>query len=60
MAICRRSWMGLFGAVVGIATALFSGHSHGETVDYRDLRIEVQGRGWPVLMIPGLNSAAGT
>lgn len=56
----RRSWMGLFGAAVAIATALAVSHSHAAPVEFRDLKVEVVGTGRPVLMIPGLNSAAST
>lgn len=31
-----------------------------ETVEYRDLVVEIRGQGQPVVMIPGLNSAAST
>ncbi|MBL8279005.1 MAG: alpha/beta hydrolase [Pelomonas sp.] len=55
-----RSWMGLFGSAVGIATALYVSSSHAATVAFRDLQVEVVGTGRPVLMIPGLNSAAST
>lgn len=57
---CRTRWVGLFAAAVGIATALWSGASRAETVDFRGLQVEVVGQGRPVLMIPGLNSAAAT
>lgn len=60
MPFCKRSWVGLFAAAVGIATALFAGHGRAATVEFRDLRVEVVGQGRPVLMIPGLNSAAST
>ncbi|MCF8204778.1 MAG: alpha/beta hydrolase [Methylotenera sp.] len=56
----RRSWMGLFAAAVAIATALGVSHSRAATVEFRDLRVDVVGSGRPVLMIPGLNSAAST
>lgn len=56
----RRSWMGLFAAAVAIATALGVSHSRAATVEFRDLKVEVVGTGRPVLMIPGLNSAAST
>ena len=55
----KTSWAGLFAAAVGIATALFAGHGRADT-EFRDLRVEVVGQGRPVLMIPGLNSAAST
>ncbi len=60
MSLCKHSWTGLFAAAVGIATALFAGLGHAATVEFRDLRVDVVGEGRPVLMIPGLNSAAGT
>ncbi|TXI22755.1 MAG: alpha/beta hydrolase [Roseateles sp.] len=60
MTFCKTSRMGLFAAAVGIATALFSGHGRAETVSFRDLQVEVVGQGRPVIMIPGLNSAAST
>lgn len=56
----RRSWKGLFAAAVAIATALGVSHSRAATVEFRDLKVEVVGTGRPVLMIPGLNSAAST
>lgn len=56
----KRSLAGLFGAAVGIATALFVGRGEAAPVEFRDLRVEVVGQGRPVLMIPGLNSAAST
>ncbi|PTT88996.1 alpha/beta hydrolase [Pelomonas sp. HMWF004] len=55
-----RSWAGLFGAAVGIATAMFVSGADAAPVEFRDLRVEVVGQGRPVLMIPGLNSAAST
>lgn len=58
--LCRNRWVGLFAAAVGIATALWSGSSRAETIDFRGLRVEIVGQGRPVLMIPGLNSAAAT
>ena len=63
MSIRKRSWMGLFAAAVGIATALYVSNSQAATAapaEFRDLRVEVVGQGRPVLMIPGLNSAAST
>ncbi|MFG6414366.1 alpha/beta fold hydrolase [Roseateles sp. DC23W] len=54
----KRSWMALFGAAVGMATALYVGNGQAATADFRDLRVEVVGTGRPVVMIPGLNSAA--
>lgn len=60
MSIRTPSWMSRFGAAVGIATALYAGNSAASTVEFRDLRVEVVGQGRPVLMIPGLNSAAST
>ena len=56
----KRSWMGLFGAAVAIATALYVSNSAAAPTEFRDLRVEVVGEGRPVLMIPGLNSAAST
>ena len=56
----KRSWIGLFGAAVGIATALWVSNSHAATTEFHDLRVDVVGQGRPVLMIPGLNSAAST
>ena len=56
----KRSWMGLFGAAVAIATALYVSNSQASPVEFRDLRVEVVGQGRPVVMIPGLNSAAST
>jgi len=61
--IRKTSWIGLFGAAVGIATALWVSNSQAATaapVEFRDLRVDVVGQGKPVLMIPGLNSAAST
>jgi pimeloyl-ACP methyl ester carboxylesterase len=60
MGIRKRSWMGLFGAAVAIATALSAGRSEAAPVQFRDLQVERVGEGRPVLMIPGLNSAAST
>lgn len=56
----NRSWMGLFGAAVGIATALYGSGSQAAPVAFQGLQVEVVGQGRPVLMIPGLNSAAST
>ena len=56
----KTSWAGLFAVAVGIATALYVSHSQAATAEFRDLRVEVVGQGRPVLMIPGLNSAAST
>lgn len=53
----------LFGAAFGVAAALFIGPAQAApaaTAEFRDLRVEVVGQGRPVLMIPGLNSAAST
>ncbi|WP_457418031.1 alpha/beta fold hydrolase [Roseateles sp. P5_E7] len=55
----KRSWTGLFGAAIGILTALYVSNSQAAPVEFRDLRVEVVGQGRPVVMIPGLNSAAG-
>lgn len=60
MSRSKRSWAGLFGAAVAIATALAVGHSQAATTEFRDLKVEVVGNGRPVVMIPGLNSAAST
>lgn len=60
MAIRKHSWMGIFAAAVGIATALYSAQGRAAPLEFQDLRIDVQGQGRPVLMIPGLNSAAST
>jgi pimeloyl-ACP methyl ester carboxylesterase len=60
MSFCKRSWMGLIGAAVAIATALSVSNSEAAPAEFRDLRVEVVGQGRPVLMIPGLNSAAST
>ncbi|RZL33904.1 MAG: alpha/beta hydrolase [Rubrivivax sp.] len=57
---CKPSWMGLFAAAVGIATALYVSNSQAASVEFRDLKVEVVGQGRPVLMIPGLNSAGST
>ena len=56
----KTSWIGLFAAAVGIATALWVSNSQAATAEFRDLRVDVVGQGRPVLMIPGLNSAAST
>lgn len=60
MSRSRRSWMGLFAAAVGIATAVWVSNGHAATAQFRDLTVEVVGQGRPVVMIPGLNSAAST
>lgn len=60
MSICNRSWTGLFAAAVGLVTALYVSSSQAAPAEFRDLRVEVVGQGRPVLMIPGLNSAAST
>ncbi|MCE4558113.1 alpha/beta fold hydrolase [Roseateles cellulosilyticus] len=60
MSRCSRSWMGLFGAAVGIATALYVSSCQAAPVAFHELQVEVVGTGRPVLMIPGLNSAAST
>jgi len=60
MTVSKRSWTGLFAAAVGIATAVFVSQSQAAMAEFRDLRIDVVGQGRPVLMIPGLNSAAST
>ena len=56
----QRSWAGLFGAAFALVTALHVSRSEAAPVEFRDLRVEVVGKGRPVLMIPGLNSAAST
>ncbi|MBW8846522.1 MAG: alpha/beta hydrolase [Burkholderiales bacterium] len=56
----KTSWAGLFAAAVGIATALYVSHGQAAAVEFRDLRVDVIGQGRPVVMIPGLNSAAST
>jgi pimeloyl-ACP methyl ester carboxylesterase len=56
----KTSWTGLFGAAVGIATALWMSNCHAAAAEFRDLRVDVVGQGRPVVMIPGLNSAAST
>jgi len=64
MNVCKRCLVGWFAAMVGVATAVFTNPSEAATaaatVEFRDLRVEVVGQGRPVLMIPGLNSAAST
>lgn len=63
MSTAKRSWMGLFGAAIGIATALYVSSCQAASAapaEFRDLRVDVVGQGRPVLMIPGLNSAAST
>jgi len=42
--------------IAGIAASIFCGAAHSET--FQDIEITVRGTGQPVLMIPGLNSAA--
>jgi pimeloyl-ACP methyl ester carboxylesterase len=59
MSTRKRSWMGLFGAALAITVALHAGRSEAAPTEFRGLRVEVVGQGKPVLMIPGLNSAAG-
>jgi len=54
----KMSRMGLFGAAVAILTALYV--SNCQAAEFRGLGVEVVGEGRPVLMIPGLNSAAAT
>ncbi|MGQ3053206.1 MAG: alpha/beta fold hydrolase [Roseateles sp.] len=60
MSVRKRSWMGLFGAAVAIATALYVSNSEAAGTEFRDLRVEIVGQGRPIVMIPGLNSAAST
>lgn len=52
--------MGLFGAALALAAALGASGSQAAPAEFRDLRVDVVGQGRPVLMIPGLNSAAST
>jgi pimeloyl-ACP methyl ester carboxylesterase len=42
------------------AVLIAAGTAQAKTVQFQDLSVEVVGEGRPVLMIPGLNSAAGT
>jgi len=50
---------GLSAAAVAVATGLIAApHCRAAGSEFKDLRVEVQGQGRPVLMIPGLNSAA--
>ncbi|MFG6468243.1 alpha/beta fold hydrolase [Roseateles sp. BYS87W] len=60
MWIRTRSWAGLCAAAAVMVTAVVPGLSRAAPVEFRDLRVEVVGQGRPVLMIPGLNSAAAT
>ncbi|MFT7776277.1 alpha/beta fold hydrolase [Roseateles sp.] len=60
MSVRKRSWGGLFAAAVAIATALGASNGQAAPAEFRDLRVDVVGQGRPVLMIPGLNSAAAT
>lgn len=54
-----RFYARLLAAALGIA-ALLAGRAQAASAEFRDLRVEVVGEGRPVLMIPGLNSAAST
>lgn len=54
----KRSWAGLFAAAVGILTALHASQGQAAPAEFRDLKVDVVGQGRPVVMIPGLNSAA--
>ncbi|RZJ13020.1 MAG: alpha/beta hydrolase [Rubrivivax sp.] len=54
----KTPWTGLFAAAVAIATALSVTHSEAAPAAFQDLQVEVVGSGKPVVMIPGLNSAA--
>lgn len=47
-------------SLVMTVTAPLAVTASAETVEYRDLVVEVRGEGQPVVMIPGLNSAAST
>jgi pimeloyl-ACP methyl ester carboxylesterase len=52
----RGRWIAI---IIGIVTASISANQgHAAVVSFEDLRIEVVGAGQPLLMIPGLNSAA--
>lgn len=52
---------GLFAVAVAVVVSLSSARScEAAVTEFQGLRIEVQGEGRPVLMIPGLNSAAAT
>lgn len=53
---CQNTRFPTFAVAVGIAVALFSGSARSES--FQDLEVTVRGTGQPVLMIPGLNSAA--
>lgn len=58
--VCRPSRGAWVAIVIGVAAACGSARSDAATVDFQDLKIEVVGEGRPMLMIPGLNSAAST
>ena len=60
MTPCKRSWTGLFTAAAGLVTALCVSSAQAAPAGFRDLQVEVVGQGRPVVMIPGLNSAAAT
>jgi len=60
MSTTTRSWRGLFGAAAALAAALCASSGQAAPAEFRDLRVDVVGQGRPVLMIPGLNSAAST
>lgn len=53
---CKTHRAPFFAVAVGIAVALYSGSARSEA--FQDLDVSVRGSGTPVLMIPGLNSAA--
>jgi pimeloyl-ACP methyl ester carboxylesterase len=56
---CSGKAMPWFAIAVGVLVALTSKHScAAEPAHFQDLRVEVVGTGRPVLMIPGLGSAA--
>ncbi|MBV8035624.1 alpha/beta hydrolase [Roseateles sp.] len=58
MSVRKSSWMGQLCAA--LATALCVGNGQAAPAEFRDLRVDVVGQGRPMLMIPGLNSAAAT
>ena len=60
MTPCKRSWTGLLATAVGLVAALGGTPAQAAPASFRDLQVEVVGQGRPVLMIPGLNSAAST
>jgi len=57
--IARTRRVGLLAAAFGIAACLFSAEgAFAAPQPFRDLQVQVVGEGRPVLMVPGLNSAA--